>query len=317
MTRLPRQNKVIIILGPTCVGKTGLSILLAKYLKTEIISADSMLVYRHMDIGTAKPSDEELRAVPHHLINILEPSESFSAGLFREQAAGIIDTLHDRNKIPVIAGGTGLYIRALTKGLFEGPSADQIFRKKLREEERGKGKGYLYDHLAKADPEAASKIEPNDTRRVVRALEILSKDKRQLSVIQGLSTRPSGYDFIKIGLSRDRQELYQMIEKRVDRMMEDGLLSETKEFLKRKPARTALQALGYKELCLYLKGEVEMDEAVRLIKKRTKLYAKRQFTWFRKEPDIHWVDITGIMKAEDIAAQVLNDVAILQDLIYS
>lgn len=317
MTRLPRQNKVIIILGPTCVGKTGLSILLAKHLKTEIISADSMLVYRHMDIGTAKPSDEELRAVPHHLINILEPSESFSAGLFREQAAGIIDTLHDRNKIPVIAGGTGLYIRALTKGLFEGPSADQIFRKKLREEERRKGKGYLYDHLAKADPEAASKIEPNDTRRVVRALEILSKDKRQLSVIQGLSTRPSGYDFIKIGLSRDRQELYQMIEKRVDRMMEDGLLSETKEFLKRKPARTALQALGYKELGLYLKGEVEMDEAVRLIKKRTKLYAKRQFTWFRKEPDIQWVDITGIMKAEDIAAQVLNDVAILQDLIYS
>ncbi|UCE71054.1 MAG: tRNA (adenosine(37)-N6)-dimethylallyltransferase MiaA [Nitrospiraceae bacterium] len=317
MTRLPRQNKVIIILGPTCVGKTGLSILLAKHLKTEIISADSMLVYRHMDIGTAKPSDEELRAVPHHLINILEPSESFSAGLFREQAAGIIDTLHDRNKIPVIAGGTGLYIRTLTKGLFEGPSADQIFRKKLREEESRKGKGYLYDHLAKADPEAASKIEPNDTRRVVRALEILSKDKRQLSVIQGLSTRPSGYDFTKIGLSRDRQELYQMIEKRVDRMMEDGLLSETKEFLKRKPARTALQALGYKELGLYLKGEVEMDEAVRLIKKRTKLYAKRQFTWFRKEPDIHWVDITGIMKAEDIAAQVLNDVAILQDLIYS
>jgi tRNA dimethylallyltransferase len=317
MTKLPRQNKVIIVLGPTCVGKTGLSILLAKHLKTEIISADSMLVYRHMDIGTAKPSDEELSAVPHHLINILEPSESFSAGLFREQAVGIIDTLHDRNKIPVIAGGTGLYIRALTKGLFEGPSADQIFRKKLREEERRKGKGYLYDHLAKEDPEAASKIEPNDTRRVVRALEILSKDKRQLSVIQGLSTRPSGYDFIKIGLSRDRQELYQMIKKRVDRMMEDGLLSETKEFLKRKPARTALQALGYKELGLYLKGEVEMDEAVRLIKKRTKLYAKRQFTWFRKEPDIQWVDITGIMKAEDIAAQVLNDVAILQDLIYS
>ena len=307
------QNKtVIIVLGPTGVGKTGFSLLLAKALKTEIISADSMLVYRHMDIGTAKPSEDELKAVPHHLIDILEPDEIFSAGLFREKAMEVIDDLHSKSIIPVIVGGTGLYIRSLTKGLFDGPAADWSFREKLLEEESRMGKGHLYRKLSAIDPDAAEKIDPNDIRRTVRSLEILVKEKKEISKCRQLSTEPSNYHFIKIGLSRERKELYRIIEERVDRMMKDSLLEETEKILKLRPNRTALQALGYKEIALYLNGDIDLDEAVRLTKKRTKMFAKRQFTWFKKEPDINWVDITGIMDSDKIFAKVINDVKILE-----
>ncbi len=309
------MKPVIIILGPTGVGKTDLSILLAQALKTEIISADSMLVYRHMDIGTAKPSSEELAEVPHHLINILEPDEKFSAGLFKEKASEIIKGLHDKKKIPLIVGGTGLYIRSLTSGLFEGPGADESLREELKEEERRHGKGYLYNKLKSLDPEAAGKIEANDLRRIVRALEISLKAEKGISEIQKESTQPLDCSFIKIGLSRDRKELYRIIEDRVDKMMEHGLLDETKRLLKMNPNKTALQALGYKEMALFLDGVADLEEAVRLTKKRTKMYAKRQYTWFKKEPEIHWIDITGIMKAGEIFKKVIDDIEILKKLI--
>ncbi len=309
------MNKVIIILGPTGVGKTGLAILVARALKTEIISADSMLVYRHMDIGTAKPSQDELRQAPHRLIDILSPDEQFSAGLFKEMATEIINDLHSREKIPVIAGGTGLYIRSLTMGLFEGPGADWSLRKELMEEERELGKGHLYNKLETIDPDAARKIEPNDLRRIVRAIEVSLKEKKGISEVRKIMTRPSGHDFIKIGLSRERKELYGMIEERVERMMEAGLLDETERLLTMKPDRTALQALGYKEMKLYLDGEVDLAEAVRLTKKRTKMYAKRQFTWFKKEPGVNWVDITGIMDPDEIFTKVINDVKLLGKMI--
>lgn len=311
------MNKVIIILGPTGAGKTGLSLILAKKLKTEIISADSMLVYRHMDIGTAKPSRQELSSVPHHLINILEPDEKFSAGLFKERATDVIERLHERGKIPLMAGGTGLYIRTLTSGLFEGPGADEVLRNKLREEEKSQGTGHLYNRLKTIDPEAAVKIEPNDLRRVIRALEVSLKTEQGISLCQGASTVPADYEFIKIGLSRDRKELYAMIEDRVDRMMEAGLLEETRRLLKLNPNVTALQALGYKEMALYLDGATDLAEAIRLTKKRTKMYAKRQYTWFRKEPDIQWTDITGIMDSDQIYGAVINNVDILKKIIYS
>jgi len=298
------EKRVIIILGPTCVGKTGFSILLAKKLSTEIISADSMLVYKHMDIGTAKPSEEQLRTVKHHLINILEPHESFSAGMFRDRAVSIIDSLHRKNKIPLIVGGTGLYIRALTQGLFEGPSADWSLRKYLMKEEEIHGRGYLYRLLLRKDPEVAKRINKNDTRRIIRALEVCFKDNKTMSEYQREFTRPVQYDYIKIGLTRDRRELYRMIEKRVDRMIEQGLIDETKTLLKMNPGRTALQALGYKEMKLYLDGEISMEEAVRLIKKRTKMYAKRQYTWFKKEIGIVWVDITGLYDDREIFEKV-------------
>jgi tRNA dimethylallyltransferase len=311
------MNKVIIVLGPTGVGKTSFSILLATALKTEIISADSMQVYRHMDIGTAKPSSAEMKEVPHHLIDVLNPDELFSAGLFKEKASAIINELHGKKKIPIIAGGTGLYIRSLTGGLFEGPAADEALRAQLREEEKRHGSGYLYQKLLTVDPEAAEAIEPNDLRRIVRALEVSLQGKRGISDMRRTSTSPLDYDFIKIGLTREREELYRIIDERVDEMMERGLLKETERLLNMHPARTALQALGYKEMALFLDGSVDLNEAVRLTKKRTRMYAKRQYTWFRKEPEIRWVDISGIMRGGKIFEKVINDIEILKELIYS
>ena len=310
----PNHSTVIIILGPTAVGKTGVSILLAKALKTEIISADSMQIYKHMDIGTAKPTPAELSEVPHHLINILLPDESFSAGLFRDNAVKVINELHQRNKIPLIVGGTGLYIRTLTRGLFEGPSADWKLRDELMEAERANGKGHLYEYLKRLDPEAAKKIEPNDVRRIIRAIEVSLKDNR-ISEFQKSATTPEPYNFIKIGLTRERKELYRLIDERVVKMMNDGLLEETKMLFKLNPSATALQSLGYKEIGSYIAGEISLEEAVDLIKKRTRNYAKRQMTWFRKEPDIKWIDVTGIMDADGILAKVLNEVEIIKKLI--
>jgi len=308
------NNTVIIILGPTAVGKTGVSILLAKALKTEIISADSMQIYKHMDIGTAKPSPDELKEVPHHLINILSPDESFSAGLFRDNAVKLINGLHRKNKIPLIVGGTGLYIRTLTRGLFEGPSADWKLRDELMEAEREHGKGHLYEYLKNLDPEAAKKIEPNDARRVIRALEVSLKYKR-ISDYQKSATKPEPYNFIKIGLTRERKELYRLIDERVDKMMREGLQEEAERLLKLNPSATALQSLGYKEIGSYIAGEVSLKEAIELIKKRTRNYAKRQMTWFRKEPDINWVDVTGIMEAAKILEKMLNEVDPVRKLI--
>jgi tRNA dimethylallyltransferase len=311
-----KRPPVIIVVGPTCVGKTGFSVLLAKRLNTEIISADSMQIYRYMDIGTAKPPERILKEVKHHLINILSPQESFSAGMFKKMAIGIINELHARGKIPIVVGGTGLYIKTLTRGLFEGPEADWTLREELMKKERQFGEGYLYKYLQMADPEAAKRINPNDTRRIIRAIEVLLKSNRKISELQHLSTKPLRFNFIKIGLIRDRKELYALIERRVDVMMEKGLLNETKELLKRNPHRIALQALGYKEMRLYLEGSMGIEEAVRLLKKRTKMYAKRQLTWFKKEPGIQWVDITGLTEAEEVFKKVMNSVEILRELIY-
>jgi len=311
------MNKVIILLGPTCVGKTGVSILLAKALKTEIISADSMLVYRHMDIGTAKPSKRELQAVRHHLIDILEPSEKFSAGLFREKAIALCDKLHKAKRIPLIVGGTGLYIRALTTGLFDGPAADEQIRMQLLDEEKKHGPGHLYSRLKMIDPEAAAQIKPSDLRRTIRALEVAIKTNRGISAVRREHTVAADYAFIKIGLTRDRKELYKMIERRVDQMMEQGLPDETRKLLAMNPSNTAMQALGYKEMKLFIEGEISLDEAVHKIKKRTRMFAKRQFTWFRKEPGIQWVDISGVTNHNDIMAKITSEVAILRKLIYS
>jgi len=300
------ETLVIILLGPTGVGKTGLSMLLAKALDTEIISADSMQVYRYMDIGTAKPSPAQLSEIKHHLINILEPHEYFSAGMFKRMASETIDDLHKRDKVPIVVGGTGLYIRTLTQGLFEGPSADWQLREELLREEKNRGKGYLYEYLKKIDPHASHKINPNDIRRIIRAIEVSLKSRKTISEYQNFSTVAKEYDFIKIGLIRDRKELYAIIEQRVDEMMKKGLLQETENLLKMNPHKIPLQALGYKEMQLYLNGLVNLQEAVRLLKKRTKMYAKRQFTWFKKEPGIRWVDATGITDDKEIFSEVIS-----------
>jgi tRNA dimethylallyltransferase len=297
------MKRAIILLGPTGVGKTGASILLAKALDTEIISADSMQIYRGMDIGTAKPSLLERAEVKHHMIDIVEPSESFSTGQFIERITGIITTLHEKGKVPVIAGGTGLYIKAITRGIFSGPSADWTLRDEMIETEREK-KGTLYSYLLEIDPEAAGRIEPNDTRRLIRAIEVCLKSGDKMSLLQKEHTRPLPCDFIRIGLTRERSELYGMIDRRVDQMIGQGLVAEVGQLLGRSPDRTPLQAIGYKEIVSHLRGDIPLEEAVRLVKRNTRRYAKRQYTWFRREEGIGWIDITGINTSGEVFVKI-------------
>lgn len=307
------MKKVILLLGPTGVGKTETSILVARALDTEIISSDSMQIYRYMDIGTAKPSLKEREMVRHHMIDIADPWELYSTGEYIKAVKPIIEELHNKKKIPIIVGGTGLYLKAMTRGIFEGPSADWQLRGDLKKKEMDTP-GYLYDHLKSIDSASASKIMPNDLRRIIRALEVYYKGKKPISEFQRSLTKPLLFDFVKIGLSRDRKELYNLIEKRVDKMMTDGLVDEVKKVkylitknstvdLSRLPA---LQAIGYKELILHLNGEISLDEAVTLIKKRSRNYAKRQFTWFKKEEGVCWIDITGISESDKIFDKVIK-----------
>lgn len=299
------MKQIIILLGPTGVGKTGASILLAHALDTEIISADSMQIYRGMDIGTAKPSEAERSGVKHHMIDIADPTEPYSAGEYIKTIAPIIEDLHARGKVPLIVGGTGLYIKAVTRGIFSGPSADWDLRQELLMAE-GTEQGILYEYLLKVDPDAAARIERKDTRRVVRALEVCLKGKDRMSILQERLTRPLPYDFIKIGLTRNREELYGMIERRVDRMLEKGLIDEVKALVAKSPDRTSLQAIGYKEIISCIRGEISMDEAVRLVKRNTRRYAKRQFAWFKKEEGIRWIEVTGILKSMCIFREIMK-----------
>jgi tRNA dimethylallyltransferase len=306
------MKKVIILLGPTAVGKTAVSILLAKTFNTEIISADSMQIYKHMDIGTAKPSFTERQVVKHHMIDIVEPWDYYSTGEYINAVQPIIETLHGEDRSPLVVGGTGLYIKAMTRGIFKGPSADWDLRRSLLKRIAADN-GMLYDYLKTVDPSAASRISPNDVRRIVRALEVCLKSGKSLSELHRSLTVPLPYDFIKIGLARDRRELYPMIEQRVEKMIETGLCEEVRLVLRliENAARhdnelPSLQAIGYKEIALHLRGEISLDKAVRLIKKRSKEYAKRQFTWFRKEKGIQWIDITGLFDPQEIAEKVLH-----------
>jgi len=287
------MKKVIVLLGPTGVGKTGASILLAKGLDTEIISADSMQIYRGMDIGTAKPSKKEMAEVRHHMIDIIGPSKSYSAGQYIGAVAKIMEGLHKKNRIPVVVGGTGLYIKAMTRGLFSGPSADLRLRDKLLLMEQN-SPGSLYVYLFSMDSEAAGKIQQQDIRRIVRALEVCLTSREKISVLQKQLTSALPYEFIKVGLTRDRKELYRIIDERVEEMIEAGLMEEAERLLRQCLDRTAMQAIGYKELKMYLDHEIDEDEAIRLIKRNTRRYAKRQFAWFKKEEDIVWIDVTGI-----------------------
>jgi tRNA dimethylallyltransferase len=324
-------KKVLILLGPTGVGKTGVSILLAKVLNTEIISADSMQIYRYMDIGTAKASAEERGRVKHHMIDIVDPWETYSTGKYINDVVPIIDELCRKGKIPIIVGGTGLYVKAMTRGIFRGPSADWSLRKKLLSLE-DEEKGILYNFLKGLDPETASRITSNDNRRIIRALEVCLKSGSSMSEMQRMMTKPLPHEFIKIGLLRDRKELYMLIEQRVDEMISKGLVEEVRTVMslikdrgERRNGETegkritgspslrfpgsplpCMQAIGYKEIALYFNGKITLEEAAGLIKKGAKRYAKRQFTWFRKEEGIQWVDITGIYDRNEIFHLVLD-----------
>ncbi|MBI5642393.1 MAG: tRNA (adenosine(37)-N6)-dimethylallyltransferase MiaA [Deltaproteobacteria bacterium] len=285
------KQKIIVIAGPTATGKSSLAIELAEIFNGEIINADSMQVYKYMDIGTAKPSAKDLSRVPHHLIGIAEPDEEYTAARFRSDAVKKIEEISGRGRTPFIAGGTGLYIRALTEGLFKGPKGCGELREGLRKEALEKGGPYLHGMLKSVDPVTASSIHPNNTVRVIRALEVFKLTGKPISEFHrehGFSEEP--FDSLKIGLAIDRERLYGRIEERVEMMINSGLIGEVQVLGDRGYAwgLKPMCALGYKEISMYLRVECGIEEAKALLKRNTRHYAKRQLTWFRRDPEIRW-----------------------------
>jgi tRNA dimethylallyltransferase len=285
------KPSLVTIVGPTCVGKTGTAITLAEPLGAEIISADAMQVYSHMDIGTAKPTKEERARVQHHLIDVVEPDEPFSAARFKTVAEAVIRHLHQKGCPVLVIGGTGLYIKALTRGLFEAREKNKASRKRLQAEAETIGLGALHERLQRVDPAAAASIHPNDTYRIIRALEIFEVTGKSLSEhhrAHGFSDCP--YRVLKLGLFMDRETLYDRINRRVEQMLSLGLLEEVKGLLDRGygPHLKSMRSIGYRHMADYLRGDVTWDETVRLFKRDTRRYAKRQLTWFRADPDIEW-----------------------------
>ena len=286
-------GKLLIICGPTASGKSALSIRLAHELDAEIVNADSMQIYRGLDIGTAKPSTEQQREIPHHLIDIVDPDQQFSAADFACAADNAIKDITARGKRVIVVGGTGLYIRALVKGLVDSPSGDVALRQALQDEAKEIGNEAMLEKLRLVDPVLAADLHPNNLLRIIRALEVQQLTGVPLSCYQkehAFAMRR--YETLQIGLTVDRELLYQRIERRVDQMISDGLFKEVNSLLASGYGRElkAMRSIGYKEAAAHLCGELSIEEAVRLIKRDTRHYAKRQLTWFRADPDILWFE---------------------------
>ncbi len=307
------DKAVLIIAGPTAVGKTDASLFLAQEMGAEIVSADSLQIYRGMDIGTAKPSREQRRQVIHHMIDIVEPNQPYSVGDYLRDARAAIDGIISSGGTPIVVGGTGLYIRALMRGLFHGPPADVELRERLLLRESEGQPGTLYTDLVNVDPEAAVKIHPNDLRRTVRALEVFYLKDRKLSDYQREHAfQEKTHAFHLVFLARNRAELYARIDRRVDMMIDAGLEAEVRELVDRgfSPDMPSMLGLGYKHFVDHFRGATTREEAISLLKRDTRRFAKRQFTWFRREPSAVWVDITGLEGAREIAAQIKKNVEI-------
>ena len=288
------MQKLIVLTGPTAVGKTKLSIELAKRLGGEIISADSMQVYKYMNIGTDKITPDKMEGIPHHLIDFLEPSEEFNVFMFQKLVKEAIQDIASRGKLPIIVGGTGFYIQAVLYDIdFTETDEDDSFRKELEKRAIEEGNHALHEELKDIDPESYAGIHENNVKRVIRALEYYHKTGKPISEHnKEQKERTSPYDFKYFVLTDDRKTLYSRIDKRVDQMMEEGLLEETKSILNMgiPLSSTASKSLGYREIFGYLDGEYDLDRAVYLIKQNTRHFAKRQLTWFRREKDVIWID---------------------------
>jgi tRNA dimethylallyltransferase len=300
-------DALLVIVGPTGVGKTEIAVDLVQKIKGEIISADSRQVYKYMDIGTAKPSRDKLMAAPHHLIDIVSPDEIFNVAEFKSRAEAIIQRLQTQDKLPILVGGSGLYIRAVIDGLFVGPGTDWNLRRRLKEREKSQGEGTLYRELEEIDPLTSSRLDPHDQRRIIRALEVYYLSGRTISSHQKQSPRPLAKTVI-IGLKKKRERLYRSIELRVDEMIKKGLIEEVKNLLARgyREDFPSMQGLGYRQIVQYLKGKCSKEEAVRLIKRDTRRFAKRQFNWFRKDNRIIWLDIDRFSSLSEISDEVIK-----------
>ncbi|MEE8359527.1 MAG: tRNA (adenosine(37)-N6)-dimethylallyltransferase MiaA [Candidatus Omnitrophota bacterium] len=299
------KEKIIFIVGPTSVGKTAFSVRLAKNISGEIISSDSMQAYRYMDIISQKPTEKERRAVPHYLIDILDPREEYSAAKFIKEASGCIEKIIAKDKMPLVVGGSGLYVKALIDGLFPAPKKEVRLRDGFKKEAAECGVVSLHNRLKEVDPVAASNIHPNDTRRVIRALEVFHLTGKPISEHKKNTKGIKDLFCIHIyGLTKDRKSLYRNIETRVDRMFEEGLVDEVELLKRKRPGITAGASLGYKEVLGYLNKEYSIEEARELLKKNTRRLAKKQMTWFNADKRIQWIEIDKI--SEETALEFIS-----------
>ena len=294
---MPKKPSLIIIAGPTGVGKTAAAIALAEPLRCEIVGADAMQVYRQMDIGTAKPTEQERARVKHHLVDVVDPDDDFTAATFRTKAKTVVNKLHEKGVPIFVVGGTGLYIKTLSHGLFHAKEGVEVIRKRLKAEAETLGMEVLHERLQRVDPTGAATIHPNDSYRIIRALEVFESTGRPLSEhhrAHGFAHSP--YRVLKIGLFVDREMLYDRINKRVECMLASGLIDEVKRLLKKGfgPRLKSMRSIGYRHMVNFLEGEVTWDETIRLFKRDTRRYAKRQLTWFRADPDIEWFQPSDI-----------------------
>ena len=306
------MKPLIVLTGPTAVGKTALSISLAKAIGGEIISADSMQVYKYMDIGTAKIRPEEMEGIPHHLIDVLDPKVAFNVAMFKDMAKQAVEEIYSRGHIPIIVGGTGFYIQALLYDIdFSEEDSNQELRNELEVLANEKGSEYLHSLLQEVDPESADQIHHHNVKRVIRAIEYFRMHGEKISVHNERERmKKSPYQFLYFVLTHDRQILYDRIEKRIDQMMEEGLLAEVDKLLKMgyDPELVSMQGLGYKEFVPYFKGECTLDESVYVLKRDTRHFAKRQLTWFRRERDVRWLDKNKIASEAEILNEILETV---------
>jgi tRNA dimethylallyltransferase len=297
---------LVAIVGPTGSGKTTLSLALAEPLGGEIVNCDSLALYREFDIGTAKPSPEERTRAPHHLFDILDPTAVFTAGDYARAARRVVAEIAARRRLPIVVGGTGLYLRAFLEGLFAGPKRSEELRERLRKIARRKGSPHLHRILARLDPRAAARIHANDAPKLIRAIEVCLEARQKMTELWQRGRDPlTGFGVLRIGLDPERRALYQRINQRARRMFDSGLVEETKRLVERYSASAPpLQSLGYRQAFQLLRGEIDRESAIRAAQQAHRNYAKRQLTWFRREPGVLWV--RGFGDEPEVQAQVIS-----------
>ena len=303
------ESIVLVIVGPTCSGKTSLSINLANKLNSEIISADSRQVFKNLNIGTAKPSLDEIKNIKHHFVDFLNPDENFNASIFEKDSISVISQLLAKKVIPIVVGGSGLYIKALVDGIFDSVDTDEDYRSELAEQRKLYGNEYLLKLLNDVDPKTAATLLPQNWKRIYRALEVFHITGEPIWKHQKLHERDINFKFLQYGLNWNRDILYSNIETRVDEMIADGLVDEVKLLLNLGFSKelNALNTVGYKEIIEFIENKISLDRAIELIKRNTRRYAKRQLTWFRRDERIKWFDINNIDDINSISDKIITD----------
>ena len=300
---------LLVLVGPTAIGKSRVAVAVAKFLNAELLTADSTQVYRGMNVGTDTPSETERQGVPHRLINLVDPDEPFNAGEFRRHATREIMRLHERGRLPFVVGGSGLYVRALLRGLCESPPVDRSLRRALERELRFRGGESMYQELSRVDPDTARRLHPRDSVKVLRALEVYRQTSVPLSrAHRDAQGRAAPFHALTLGLTMNRAELYRRIDDRVDVELANGLVVETRTLLAKGYSRdlVSMKSLGYRQMAEYLEGECSFDEAVRRLKRDTRRFAKRQMTWFRKESGLRWVEVQPEESSHSVARRLMT-----------